>query len=117
MEKPYRRKRDALILPAVLLTVSLFEEVATFKVRQLVHDVYLRSFIVFAFNGVAFGIAAEWVSPWIAQLLATARRDSQRRGGAFGLLVFYGIAYGSLYYAYLVDQKHGPGWLLPMALR
>ena len=25
--------------------------------------------------------------------------------------------YGALYYAYLVDQMHGPGWLLPMALR
>jgi hypothetical protein len=117
MEKPHRRKRDALILPAVLLTVSLFEEAATYKVRQLVHDVYLRSFIVFAFNGVAFAVAAEWISPWIGQFLFTARRDSQRRGGTFGLLLFYGIAYGSLYYAYLVDQKHGAGWLLPMALR
>ena len=53
----------------------------------------------------------------IVRCLATARRDSQRRGGAFGLVLFYGLAYGALYYAYLVDQVHGPGWLLLLSLR
>jgi hypothetical protein len=117
MEKSNARKRNALILPVVLLTVALFEEMATYKVRQRVHDVYLRTAIVVAFNGVAFTVAAEFVGPWIAQFLATARRDSHRRGGLLGLLLFYGVAYGALYYAYLVDQEHGPGWLLPFALR
>ncbi len=119
MEKPNSRARkaDALILPGVLLTVALFEEIATYKVRQRVHDVYVRTAIIVAFNGIAFTVAAELVGPWIGQFLAIARRDSHRRGGALGLLLFYCLAYGALYYAYLVDQLHGPGWLLPMALR
>ena len=116
-KKPNARKRDRFILPAVLHTVALFEEMATYKVQQRVHDVYLRTAIIVAFNGLAFTIAAEWVGPWIAQFLATARRDSQRRGGSLGLTIFYVMAYGALYYAYLVDQRHGPGWLLPLALR
>jgi hypothetical protein len=114
---PNARKRDALILPGVLLTVALLEEIVTYKVRQRVHDVHVRTAIIVAFNGIAFTVAAELVGPWIAQFLTIARRDSERRGGAFGLLLFYGLAYGALYYAYLVDQMHGPGWLLPMALR
>jgi hypothetical protein len=114
---PNARKRDALILPGVLLTVALLEEIATYKVRQRVHDVYVRTAIIVAFNGVAFTFAAEIVGPWVAQLLASARRDSHRLGGSLGLFLFYAAAYGALYYAYLVDQQHGPGWLIPLALR
>jgi hypothetical protein len=117
MSKSNARKQDALILPGVLLTVALLEEIVTYKVRQRVHDVYVRTAVIVAFNGVAFTVAAELVGPWIRQFLAIARRDSARRGGPLGLLLFYGIAYGSLYYAYLVDQVHGAGWLLPVALR
>jgi hypothetical protein len=117
MPKSNSPRRDALILPGVLLTVALFEEIVTYKVRQRVHDVYLRTVIIVLFNGVAFTVAAELVGPWIAQFLATARRDSLKRGGKLGLVLFYSLAYGALYYAYFVDQVHGPGWLLPMALR
>jgi hypothetical protein len=116
-QKSNARKRDALILPGVLLTVALLEEIVTYKVRQRVHDVYIRTLIIVAFNGVAFTVAAEMVGPWIGQFLATARRDSQKRAGTLGLVLFYSLAYGALYYAYFVDQVHGPGWLLPMALR
>jgi hypothetical protein len=117
MEKSNPRKRDALILPGVLLTVALLEEIVTYKVRQRVHNVQVRTAIIFAFNGIAFTVAAEIVGPWIGQFLTIVRRDSERRAGPFGVLLFYGLAYGALYYAYLVDQTHGPGWLLPMALR
>jgi hypothetical protein len=116
MDKRPRRKHP-LVLPAVLLTVALLEEVATYKVRQVVHDVYLRVLIVVAFNGVAFAVAAEWITPAIVQFFDRARRDSERRGGVLGLALFFVLAYGSLYYAYLVDERHGPGWLLPFALR
>ena len=117
MDKRPRRQRDALVLPAVFLTVALLEDVATYKVRQLVHDVYVRTLIIVAFNGIAFTVAAEWISPAIAIFFTQARRDSQRRGGAVGLALFFALAYGSLYYAYLVDERHGPSWLLPFALR
>jgi hypothetical protein len=117
MKKSAARRRDALILPGVLLTVALLEEIVTYKVRQRIHNTYLRTAIIVAFNGIAFTVAAELAGPWIRQFLATARRDSERRGGAIGLFLFYGLSYGALYYAYFVDQVHGPGWLLPVALR
>jgi hypothetical protein len=117
MDNRPSRKRDALILPAVLLTVWLLEDIATYKLRQAVHDVYLRTLIIVISNGVAFAVAAEWVTPWFVRFLTQARRDSQRRGGTLGLVIFYGVAYGALYFAFLVDQRHGPGWLLPLALR
>ena len=71
MEKPNSRPRktDALILPGVLLTVALLEEIATYKVRQRVHDVYVRTAIIVAFNGIAFTVAAELVGPWIGRTL------------------------------------------------
>jgi hypothetical protein len=117
MDKRPRRKRAALILPAVFLTVSLLEEVATYKVRQIVHDIHVRALIIVAFNGFAFTVAASWITPAIVQFFNQARRDSERRGGTLGLAIFFALAYGSLYYAYLVDERHGPSWLLPFALR
>jgi hypothetical protein len=34
-----------------------------------------------------------------------------------GLLLFYAVAYGGLYYAYLLYDLHGPPSLLPRAWR
>ena len=117
MRRSTARKQDALILPGVLLTIALLEEVVSYKVHQRIHNVYIRTAVIVAFNGLAFAFGADLVGPWIRQFLATARRDSERKGGRLGLLLFYGLSYGALYYAYFIDQAHGPGWLLPTALR
>ena len=110
------RSRTALILPLVLLTVALLEEIATYKVRQHVRDVYLRAALVLLLNGAAFAIAATWLSPWLKRALTSARRTS-REVGAPALWIFYGIAYGALFYAYLIAETRGPGGLLPASLR
>jgi len=109
-------KRTALILPLVLATVALLEEIATYKVRQHVRDMYLRAAIVLVLNGAAFAIAATWLSPWLKRMLSSARRTS-RDVGAPALWIFYCLAYGGLYYAYFVAETRGPGGLLPLALR
>src|SRR5262245_44723818 len=99
-------KRTALILPLVLATVALLEEIATYKVRQHVRDVYLRAGIVLLLNGAAFAIAATWLSPWIRRALTSARRTSREVGTA-ALWIFYGVAYGALFYAYLIAETRG----------
>jgi hypothetical protein len=108
--------RTALILPLVLLTVAMLEEIATYKVRLLVPDLYLRAALIMALNGVAFAIAAHWISPWFKRMLGHVRTRS-RRAGAIGLWIFYAAAYGALYYAYFVAEVRGPGGLLPAAWR
>jgi hypothetical protein len=114
---PFNRRRVALILPAVLLLVNLVETIASYKVRQHVRDVHLRAATALLLYGVAFVIAAEWVSPWLKQTLTKTRRDSIRHAGTVGLVVFYAAAYGGLYYAYLLCELHGPASLLPRAWR
>jgi hypothetical protein len=116
MASPLFGTRTALILPLVLLTVAMLEEIATYKVRLLVPDLHLRAALVMALNGVAFAIAAGWISPWFKRIFASARTRS-RRVGAVGLWIFYAIAYGALYYAYFVAEVRGPGGLLPAAWR
>lgn len=104
--------RTALILPMVLLTVALLEEVATHRVRLLVPDVRLRAAIIMALIGVAYAVAASWISPWLKRVLSRVRTRSRRIGG-LGLIAFYAAAYGGLYYAYLVMEARGPGALVP----
>lgn len=111
------RSRTALIVPLVLLTVGLLEELITYKARQHVREVRLRVLVILLLNGAAFAAASGWVGPWIRRLLSTARRGSREGAGTFGPWVFYAVAYGALYYAYLVIERSGPGGLLPPSLR
>lgn len=101
----------------VLLVVVLFEDVVMYKVRQHVRDVHWRAAIILALNGVAFAIAAGWVGPWLKELFAQARKGSRAGAGKFGIWVFYAAAYGALYYAFLIVERHGSGGLLPASLR
>jgi hypothetical protein len=114
---PAPRKSTLLVLPAVLLTVNLLEYVATYKARQHVRDVHMLVAINLVLYGVAFAVAADWVSPALVRALTETRRDSRRQGGKTGLLVFYAVVYGLLYAAYYVVEKRGPAALLPASLR
>lgn len=111
------RSRTALIVPLVLLVVTLLEDIATYKVRQHVRDVYLRAGIILALTGIGFAFAAGYVGPWLKELFATARKHSRTGGGKLGIWLFYAAAYGALYYAYLVLERRGPAGLLPASLR
>jgi hypothetical protein len=114
---PVSRKRTLLVLPAVLLTINLLECIATYKARQHVRDVELRTLLTLVLYGVAFAAGAEWITPWLRRTLTETRTGSRRHAGAMGLFLFYGVVYGGLYYAYYVLEKHGPAALLPRALR
>jgi hypothetical protein len=118
MAKSLPRTGTALTLPLVLLIVSLLQDITTYKVRQHVHDVRLRTAIVVALYGVAFAIAANWVSPLIKRLIVNIRQSSKRGGGLLGVWLFYAAAYTLIYYAYLaVERAGGPAGVLPAAWR
>ena len=104
-------------MPLVLLVVVILEDVVVYKVRQHVRDIEVRSAIIMLLQGVGFAIAALWVAPWIKNLLVSTRRGTRSIGGKVGIWVFYALAYGALYFVFLAIERHGPGALLPAALR
>jgi hypothetical protein len=117
MKTSLLRSRAFLVTPLVLLTVVLLESVATYKLRQLVRNVEARTAIIFILNGAAFEAAADWVSPWMKRVFTSARTSSRRRAGALGPWLFYAVAYGALYFAYLILEIRGASGLLPRFLR
>jgi hypothetical protein len=117
MAKTIPRTGTILTLPLVLLTVGLLEDVASYKVRQHVPDLHWRVAITLVLYGAAFAIAADWVAPAVKRVLVSARQSSKRGGGLLGVWAFFVLAYGLLYWAYLVVERHGPGGLLPAAWR
>lgn len=117
MASPSSGKRSAFVLPAVLLMVALVEDLAMYKIRQHVREVRLRTLLDLLLFGAAFAVAADWLSPLLRRMLTRVRAQSRREGGSFGLVVFYALAYGALYYAYLVRETRGLGALLPAWLR
>jgi hypothetical protein len=114
---PTFRKRTILLLPAVLLTVNLLEYVAMYKARQHVRDVHIRAAIALVLYGVAFAVSAEAITPWLSRVLTATRRGSHRHAGTMGLLLFYALMYGGLYWAYLRLEVHGVVGLLPASMR
>jgi hypothetical protein len=117
MVKVPPRTGAVLTLPLVLLTVGLLQDITSYKVRQHVHDVHWRTLVMLVLYGVAFGVAAEWVSPAIKRLLSGIRHSSRKGGGLFGTWLFFAVAYGLVYWAYLVEERHGAGALLPPSWR
>ncbi|MCA9678656.1 MAG: hypothetical protein H6708_22065 [Kofleriaceae bacterium] len=111
------RSRTFWIMPVVLLVVVLLEEVTTYKVRQHVHPLYPRVAIIMALNAFVFVVGAGWVAPWLRDLLATARKGTKQTAGHLGLWLFYALAYGALFYAFVVLERRGPAGLLPPSLR
>ena len=111
------RTATILTLPLVLLTVSLLENVASYKLRQRVHDVHWRTALSLVLYGSAFAAASEWVSPAIKRLLVSARKTSRESGGAAGTWLFFALAYALVYWAFLVVERQGPAALLPAAWR
>lgn len=111
------RGRTALIVPLVLLVVSLLEDVAMYKLRQHVSDLYVRTALILVLTGAGFALAANYIGPWIKALFTRARMGSRWGAGRLGIWLFYAIAYGALFYAYLIVERHGPAALLPPSLR
>jgi hypothetical protein len=117
MTSSFSVKRNVLVLPAVLLTIALLQEIVTYKVRQHIRDVPVRVGVMLVLNGAAYTVGAEAISPGLTRLLAALRRAGGRLGGDAGLLLFYGVAYGALYWAFFVLDTRGAGALLPSAFR
>jgi hypothetical protein len=111
------RSRTLLIVPIVLLVFTLFEDILTYKVRQHVHNLYARAAVILVLNAFVFGFAAGWLSPRLRALLQTLRTGTRRTAGTIGLWTFYALAYGALYYAFLIVERHGTAGLLPASMR
>ncbi len=108
--------RTILILPLVLSTVALFEQVATYVVRLRVHGAKERAIMHLVLDGVAFSIAAAWISPWLVRVVKSLSGQSERQVGLLGPLALYALAYGVVLYAYFILETRGARGLVPDAL-
>jgi hypothetical protein len=110
-------RSHVLLLPLVLWAVALLEQIVGYKVRQHVPDLDARAAILMALDGAGFGIAAALLGPWIKEILVSVRSRSHRASRAIGPWIFYALAYGAVFEAYLTLEKQGPSGLLPAILR
>lgn len=108
MRRSSPRVRTALILPLVLLTVSLLEEIGWAYLRSEIRSVFLRVLVRIVLVGSAFSIAAEYVEPALRGVFTGAHAMSRRGIGArVGPWSFFAIAYGMLFVAYYVLETRG----------
>jgi hypothetical protein len=105
------------IVPIVLLVFVLLQEIVTYKVRQHVREIHLRVALIVLLNAFGFGFAAGWLTPRMRELVKGIRKHSNRMAGTIGLLTFYALSYGALFYAFLILERHGAAGLLPASLR
>src|SRR5687768_16527030 len=100
--------RSVLIAPLALLAVVLLEEVAAYKVRQRVHAVPARVFIILLLYGIGFAIAAGAITPWLRRVLTSARSQSRKTVGSVGPWIFFGMAYAGVFYAFWLIETLCP---------
>ena len=103
-------------MPLVLCVIALLESIVTFKVHEHVRDARVRAAIILALNGIGFGFGAAFIAPKLASVFKQMDRESSEAGPLF-IYVFYGLAYGLVFYAYLIVEQYGPGGLLPASWR
>jgi hypothetical protein len=65
------RGRTLLVMPAVLLTMNLLEEVVTYLTQRHVRDLHVRVAAIVLLNGAAFAIGGEWITPLLTRVLTT----------------------------------------------
>src|SRR5437016_614383 len=95
------RSKSTWIVPLVLCVIALLEDIVTFKVREHVRDPSVRAAIILALNGIGFGAGAAFIAPWLAGVIRRLDRESTQAGAWF-TLAFYALAYGLVFYMYLV---------------
>ena len=110
------RSRTAWIVPLVLCIIALLENIAIFKMHEHVRDPSWRAAITLALNGVGFGVGAAFIAPWLSRFFRQADKETAA-AGSFFTLAFYVLAYGLVFYMYLIQEKYGPAGLLPASLR
>jgi hypothetical protein len=116
MTARWYRSRIAWTVPLVLCVIALLENVVTYKVHEHIHDPRGRAAIVLALNGIGFGVGAAFIAPGITRLVRQLDRESSQAGSLF-TIAFYALAYGLVFYAYLVQERYGTGALLPASWR
>jgi len=114
MARSTSRASSALLLPLVLLTVSLVEEISWAYLRAEIRSIGVRVVLRLVLVGGAFSFAAEFVAPWIRGFFTTARSATKRGlGGTAGPWPFYAVAYAALFVAYYVVETRGVRVFLP----
>lgn len=113
MSRTASRVHTILLLPLVLLTVNLFEEVGWAVMRTHVSPASWRVALRVVLEGAVFAIAAKELEPFLRGLFGDARSGVKRKVGSLGPVLFYGAAYAAVYAAYFVLETRGPRALVP----
>ena len=109
--------RNYYVLPCCLLLLNLCNQIASYKARGLIDDVFLRTAAVIGmvlFGGTLVGAVAE---PVIGTLVGSLHQGTRARWGQLGEILFLlslGVVVFWLYYR--VDV-YGPGSILPAEWR
>ncbi len=97
-------RSHTLILPLVLLSMVLIEDMATVEVRSRITVMPLRVAVLMLLYGVGFTLAAGALAPWLKRILVNTRRGARPVLGFWG---FYLLAYAALYVAFYVWERWG----------
>lgn len=104
-------RSHVLILPLVILLIVLVEELAEYQMREHLANPYVRTATMMILYGVGFSLAAAKLGPGLKKVLVRLRSGHRKRAGRLGVWLFFALAYGLLFYAYLVLETEGPSAL------
>jgi hypothetical protein len=112
------KTRAMIILPVCLLFWNALEEVAQYKLAELVPNPYYRTGAIIVMLAFGFTLVGDFLSPWIAKGLEKAYKNTTRTwGNTLGVLIFCAVTMGAMYVLYFFIYIKGPQSVLPPAWR
>ncbi len=109
---PSLSRSHLLIAPLVILLVILVEEILVYELRAEVKSVPLRTAFIMLLYGPGIAWFAAVASPRLTKLLVKVRSRSRRSGGGLGIVLFFALTYGGMFFAYYLLETAGVAGLL-----
>lgn len=107
------RQRAMIILPICLLLFNAVEEVVEYKLPRLVPNPYYRTGVIIFLCAAGFAVIGDLLVPWVAGLFDQGHKNSQKKAGKTGVILFYIGAFVAVYFVYFIIYIKGPQYILP----
>ena len=105
--------RVFFILPICLLIMNALQSLAIYKMERSIMNKFAFTGVVLLMYAAVFTIVGNLISPWLEAIFEKLHFGSKKKGGGFGLLLFYSLLISGLYVLYFFIYVKGPGSILP----
>lgn len=106
-----------LMFAVCMLILTVMNEVIVYKLKCWVGGPYLRTATLMAMHVFGFALIGAVLLPFSKAIVQRWQSASEQHGGFLGVILFYALVFGALFFAYHTIITRGAQHLLPRVWR